>query len=247
MPVFFPSQIDSEGNFPISPQDLTHLTKVLRVGPGKCFEVILPTGEKARAQLFREGKSWKGKIRERLQREVPRPLPAWLGLGWIRWPRLEWIVEKAVELGAARLTPLALRRSERLPKAGDVPKKLERLRKIAVETLKQCERAELPRLDPPQTLQEFLAAVEKEAPVSAEKIFFWERKDAPRFSPRNLPRPGPELWIVAVGPEGGWEKTELQVLHEHQFKGYSLGSSVYRTETSALYSLCALDFFIGSS
>jgi 16S rRNA (uracil1498-N3)-methyltransferase len=247
MPVFFPSQIDSEGIFSLSAQDLTHLTKVLRVGAGESFEVILPKGEKARARLIRKGKSWKGKIQEKLFREIPRPLPVWLGLGWIRWPRLEWIVEKATELGAARVTPLALRRSERLPQGGDVPKKLERLRKIARETLKQCERPEPPRLDPPQNLRAFLAAVEREGPATAEKIFFWERQDAPRFALPNLPHPTRAFWIVAIGPEGGWEEEEVKVLLEHKFKAYSLGSSIYRAETSALYALCTLDFFTGSS
>ena len=119
---------------------------------------------------------------------------------------------------------------------------MARLARIGAETLKQCERTAAPRIDPPQSLEEFLGAIKKENQASVEKIFFIERQDAPRFSAQHLTRSRAETWIVVVGPEGGWTEAEVQVLLEHGFKDYSLGLSIYRTETAAIYALCAIDF-----
>lgn len=233
MPVFLiQSPIDPGGFFKISPQDLRHLRRVLRIKPGEVFEVRQPDGKKAIAILQARGRQTEGKIENIISEAAPSPLPLWLGVGMIRWPRMEWLVEKLTELGALRLSPLHLTHSQI---SSDISSgKIKRLIKISQESLKQCERLEPVRIDPPQNLKQFLKSVA--APV-AQKWIFNEK-----LQRRQIPHATSlENFIFLIGPEGGFSSDEIELATQAGFQSVSLGPVKLRTETAAIYGACVLD------
>lgn len=239
MPVFPLRQApDAEGRFEIAAEDLRHLSRVLRLKPGDRFEVSLPDGSRAEARLEGEGRRRVGRLLQRLASQPETRLPLWIGLGLIRFSRLEWLVEKATELGVERLSPLLLSRG-RFGKSDEVSEnKINRLDKIAQETLKQCERIASPQIDPPMGLEAFLKLTAEDP--ARRKLLLEERS---RATPLREAMGNAPTWAILVGPEGGLSPEEKSRAREAGFTPVSLGATVLRSETAALYAATALDFF----
>lgn len=238
MPVFpleYPP--DEAGYFQILPGDLKHLTQVLRHRPGDSFEIILPEGRHALALLMKEGGKIFGKVDRFLEKTTPPPLPLWLGIGMIRWPRLEWLIEKATELGVKRLTPLLLKRSRHTKIENFSELKYNRLIKISKESLKQCGRVSPLQIDRAVSFMDYLKLIPRDSP-NYQKVLFNEHTLAPLL--RDLPLHSDRESIFLVGPEGGFSETEIQAAEEAGFTSVSLGPSTLRAETAALYGACAL-------
>lgn len=233
------SPMDSSGRFEISPEDLHHLTRVLRVRKGECFEILLPEGQRAEAILESEGRRLVGRLLRSLHTLPEKRLPLWIGIGLIRFSRLEWLVEKATELGVERLSPLLLSQG-RFTKTDEIShNKISRLQKISQESLKQCERVVSPRIDPPQSLEPFLAEVSSNSRY--KKLILEERSEA--ISLQESLEPGGS-WVLLVGPEGGFSEQEKAKAKDAGFAAVSLGPNILRSETAALYAASALDFFL---
>jgi 16S rRNA (uracil1498-N3)-methyltransferase len=164
-------------------------------------------------------------IMERQTRE-PETIPdVWLAFAPVKRAQTDWLVEKATELGVARLIPLMTQRTI----AGRV--KLERLESIAVEAAEQCGRTRLPKIDEPLLLPKFLAERD-----SGRALYFADEGggDAPaeRFNT------GPAL--ILIGPEGGFtdeERSEIRAASNSI--PISLGPRILRAETAALAALSA--------
>ncbi len=242
MPVFILAiPPKGEGLFEISPEDGRHLTKVLRVNVGDEFEVLLPDGQKAIAVLHPKGRRLWGQLKHLLPRSSFPLLPLWIGVAVIHWSRLEWLVEKATELGVTRLTPILFQRS-RIPSCEKFSShKLERLRKIARETLKQCERSRGLEIDPAVELKKFCKEVISD--FSGQKILFNENVLVPRLEPSLLSQEKEQL--ILVGPEGGLTTEEIDLAEKSGFLSCSLGRGILRTETAALYGACIVKLLKG--
>lgn len=233
------SPIDPSGRFEISPEDLHHLTRVLRVRNGECFEILLPDGQRAEALLESEGRRRVGRLLRSLDTPPEKRLPLWIGMGLIRFSRLEWLVEKATELGVERVSPLLLSQG-RFAKIEEISvNKINRLQKIAQESLKQCERRVAPRIDPPQSLEAFLTEVSAES--RSQKLMLEERSEATSLQEGFG---SGDSWVLLVGPEGGFSGLEKERAKAAGFAAVSLGPSILRSETAALYAAGALDFFL---
>jgi len=246
MPVFsVRGSIDSQGGFEIGPEDLHHLTKVLRLKNGDSFEILLPDGRKGEARLEESEKHLVGKILQLGAANPERVLPIWLGVGMIRWSRLEWLVEKATELGVHRISPLYLSQG-RLPKSESVSdNKIERLHKISQETLKQCERIAAPVIDAPLSLENFLRQVGLVSGPGVEKFLFRERYAGARLDERLFPVS--TSWVFLLGPEGGFSEAELAMAESRDFESVSLGPTVLRSETAAVYACSAVDMVMAKA
>jgi RNA methyltransferase, RsmE family len=222
-----------DGRFPIPAQDARHLIRVLRVGTGDEFDLVLPSGRRARAIL----ESDRGTPSARLLRELnvcPPPLKLWLGVALIRWPRMEWLVEKATELGVARLTPLLPVRSRQ--KINDKKTiKINRLEKISNEALKQVGRPFPLEIAAVSDLKDFLNSVSEQRP-GARKLLLNPSVTGPRLQESGL---DPETWtVLAIGPEGDFTAEEIRQFEDAGFQSVSLGPGILRSETAALYGAC---------
>jgi 16S rRNA (uracil1498-N3)-methyltransferase len=205
-----------------------HLARVRRLGPGDKVEVFDGLGHTYPAEVV-------AVERGRVDLQVlgdpvtePPPLCALtLATALPKGERLDWLVEKATELGVARLQPLFTERSVVEPRAG----KIERLRRIVVEASKQCGRSRLMELEPPIAWTEYLVAEHSPARMLAH--------------PGCLPAaawtgvvPGQRA-AIAIGPEGGFTEPEVRAGRQAGWQAISLGRTILRIETAALVA-CAL-------
>lgn len=138
--------------------------------------------------------------------------------------RMEWLVEKLVEIGIDRFVPLRCERSERKEL------KRERIEKIAVSAMKQSLKAVLPRIDDTVTLKNFLAEY---AASPAQKFVGYCDADTPRRLLAKAYAPGSDVTLL-IGPEGDFSPTEIEACLNAGFTPVTMGDNRLRTETAAL-------------
>ena len=154
--------------------------------------------------------------------EVPAPLPLTLAIGAGERDRFAWLVEKAAEIGVTEIIPLRTDRSR------DVASRLrggqiERLRRRALETIKQCGSAWAPRITEPVELEAFAAT----SRIGVRWLAAIDGTQPP-------PAVGPEPVTIVVGPEGGLTAEERWALESAGYQPVRLGEHVLRFETAAL-------------
>ena len=143
----------------------------------------------------------------------------WLAFAPVKRAQTDWLVEKATELGIARLLPVTTQRTivERV--------KLERLAAIAVEAAEQCNRTTIPVIDEPQSLAAFLKM------HSERSLYFADESGGAPAAEAFRPGPG----TILTGPEGGFTEEERAAIRaEPDATAISLGPRVLRAETAAL-------------
>jgi 16S rRNA (uracil1498-N3)-methyltransferase len=213
-----------------------HLGRVLRAQPGQLYE--LSDGERVR--LGRIEKVARDRVDFALLEEIPAHQPTLdvtLLLSVVKFEAFEWAIEKATELGASTIVPLAAARSEKalLAAAG---KRADRWQKILAEAAQQSRRVRVPAL--PSLAQPAQAFAEHAE--SAVKIMLSERSDAPALR-RVLPAESTQTQaILAIGPEGGWTDTEFAAAQGAGFREASLGKLILRTETAVAAALASLNY-----
>jgi 16S rRNA (uracil1498-N3)-methyltransferase len=144
----------------------------------------------------------------------------WLAFAPVKRGPVEWLVEKATELGVARLLPVVTRRTvvERL--------KLERLEAIAIEAAEQCGRTLIPAIAEPVALEKFLAARNP-----ARALFFADETGGDPIGTALTPGPA----VILTGPEGGFPPEERDLIRaQPNARAVSLGPRILRAETAAL-------------
>ena len=160
----------------------------------------------------------------------PESVPdVWLGFAPVKRTQTDWLVEKATELGVARLIPVMTQRTvaERV--------KLERLEAIAIEAAEQCGRTVVPEIAEPVTLKQLLNA-------SARTLYFADEGGGEPVA--AAVKPGPAL--ILTGPEGGFTDEERALIRAAENAvPISLGPRILRAETAALAALAAYMALVG--
>ncbi len=142
--------------------------------------------------------------------------------------RMEWMVEKLVEIGVNRIVPLRCRWSERKEL------KEERLRKIAVSAMKQSLKAVLTEVYPMTPIKEFITNYE-----SDQKYIAYCSQSIPRCEFAKVYKPGGSV-AVMIGPEGDFDESEIVYALDKGFRPVTFGENRLRTETAALYAGTAI-------
>ncbi|HEY0326388.1 MAG TPA: 16S rRNA (uracil(1498)-N(3))-methyltransferase [Allosphingosinicella sp.] len=156
----------------------------------------------------------------RPREEVP---DLWLVFAPVKRAPLDWMVEKATELGVGRLVPVVTQRTvvDRV--------NLDRLRAIAIEAAEQCDRTALPALDEPVKLERLL----KDWPANRALLFADEEGGVPL---QQVAEPGPAA--ILIGPEGGFTAEERELIRAlPSAQAVALGPRILRAETAALAAL----------
>ena len=150
--------------------------------------------------------------------------------------KMDWIVQKAVELGAARVVPVAMSRCVVQLSAKDGAKKQERWQKIAREACKQSGRCQMMAVDAPIAFPALLTALK----THEAAIVPWE--DARGYSLTAFHREHPEIrdLAIVIGPEGGMSADEIARMKDCGCQSVTLGARILRTETAGLCALSAL-------
>jgi 16S rRNA (uracil1498-N3)-methyltransferase len=198
--------------------DGNYLAAVLRLGPGDKVKLFDDRTGEWLAEIVEAGKRRVTlQVGDRLRERENVP-DLWLLFAPVKRGRIDWLVEKATELGVARLQPVLTRRTivDRL--------NLDRLRAHAVEAAEQCERTALPMLEEPRKLDAVLKSWPADRP-----LYFADEAGGEAFAPA----PGPAA--ILIGPEGGFTDEERAAIRAlPQARPVSLGPRILRADTAAL-------------
>jgi len=200
-----------------------YLGNVMRLGEGAELLVFDGSSGEWLARISEAGKKRMALTVERRTRE-PEAIPdIWLAFAPVKRTQTDWLVEKATELGVAKLIPVITHRTiaERV--------KLERLGSIAIEAAEQCGRTRLPTIDEPVSLAQFLKQ-------SDRPIYFADEGGGEPAA--SAFKPGPA--VILTGPEGGFTDDERAAIRGvSNAIPVSLGPRILRAETAALAALAA--------
>ena len=213
----------SEGmRLPIEGQQAHYLGKVMRVGAGDAVIVCdNRTGEWV-ARVTEPGKREVVVEVERRLREREDVPDFWLCAALLKKPNFDLVLEKATELGVARVQPVLTRRCV-ADKLND-----ERARAIVTEAAEQCARTALPALAAPAKLDGLLAGWPAE-----RTLFFADEQGGEPAAAAFAAYPGPAALLV--GPEGGFDDGERAAIRAHpQARAITLGPRILRAETAAI-------------
>jgi 16S rRNA (uracil1498-N3)-methyltransferase len=211
-----------------------HLVTVLRLKPGAPLTLFDGSGFEFEAVLELAGKkdAWV-KVLKTHGPVVESPLQVTLAQGVSRGERMDYTIQKAVELGVAAIVPVLTERSVvKLDKDGGA-KKREHWQAVAVSACEQSGRVRVPTVQPPVTLERFLA----EKPEGDLKLLL---DPLGGVTAGVLPRPADGKAMLLVGPEGGLSESEIALAARVGFQGLKLGPRILRTETAALVALSLL-------
>lgn len=217
---------------PVLPEvESGHCVRVLRKRPGDEIEVVDGRGGLFRCVLVSD--SPKGAAVQILSKE---PLPkVWAPYITVavaptkHSDRMEWLVEKLVELGIDRFVPLRCERSERKEL------KRERIEKIAVSAMKQSLKAVMPRIDDTTTLKDFLAGL----PEGGQRFVGYCDASMPRILLPKAYSPGEDV-VILIGPEGDFSAAEIEACLNAGFTAVTMGDNRLRTETAALMGVATI-------
>ncbi|TXS90674.1 16S rRNA (uracil(1498)-N(3))-methyltransferase [Parahaliea maris] len=207
-----------------------HVARVLRMGEGDALVLFNGDGLEYPATITHADKR-----AVELQLDAPRendlesPLAVELGIGISRGDRMDWVLQKATELGVSAVVPLFTERCEVKLKGERLEKKLLHWRQVIVSACEQCGRNRLPRLGAPIALEQWLGD------CSAERRFVLHHRATPATG-----REAPASVALAVGPEGGLSDQEIETCAAAGFEPLTLGPRVLRTETAPLAALAIL-------
>jgi 16S rRNA (uracil1498-N3)-methyltransferase len=173
-------------------------------------------------------------------REVDReaPLQLTLAQGVARGEKMDWILQKATELGVARIVPLVTERTEVKLDEERAERRRAHWRSVIAGACEQCGRNRLPAIEPPQRLDRWLASL---ADTSALRLALLPEGNV---TLRQLPQVENGA-ILAVGPEGGFSEHDTALFAQAEFRGLRLGPRILRTETAGVAALAALQALYG--
>ena len=216
-----------------------HLLRVLRLGVGDGCVLFNGDGNDYDARIVAADKRG-GQVEVTSERPVASESPLHIVLlqGIARGEKMDWIVQKATELGVAGLVPVNSDRSEVRLDGERAARRLAHWRSVVVAACEQSGRANVPEVASPQPLA---AALPHLPQGSLRLILDPEAGDGIA----TLPGPGDDSVVIAIGPEGGWSPRDRTVLVGAGFIGVRLGPRILRTETAGMAAIVALQSRFG--
>ncbi|CAH8226883.1 16S rRNA (uracil(1498)-N(3))-methyltransferase [Vibrio aestuarianus] len=235
--IYHPTPISQLGTIALSDDAAGHIGRVLRMQVGQ--EVLLFDGSGAEFPATISEVTKKGvlvEVAERVESSCESPLNLHLGQVISRGDKMEFTIQKSVELGVNTITPLISERCGVKLDAKRFEKKLEQWQKIAISACEQCGRNTVPVIRPIMQLEAWCAEQS-----DALKLNLHPRA---KYSINTLPEPVTKVRLL-IGSEGGLSAQEIRMTEEYQFEETLLGPRVLRTETAALTAITALQVRFG--
>ena len=214
-----------------------YLNKVLRMEAGRELQVFNGDGKEYRATITKVDKR-AVEIAVLSGAEINResPLHTHLAIGISRGERMDWVLQKATELGVTKITPLFTERTEVRLQGERLEKKIQHWQQITLSACEQCQRNVPPQLLPAQDISSFLPQDN-----SALKLVLHHRSEQ---TLRQLPPPSSVTLLV--GPEGGLSEREIEsAVRQFDYTPLTLGPRVLRTETAPVAALVAVQMLWG--
>jgi 16S rRNA (uracil1498-N3)-methyltransferase len=231
--LFVRSALGEGATIELDPGQANYLGNVMRLGPGA--ELLVFDGHSGEwlARIVDAARKRMTLSVERRTREAETMPDVWLAFAPVKRAQTDWLVEKATELGAARLLPVMTGRTvvERV--------RLDRLEAIAIEAAEQCGRTRLPEIAEPLALKDLLDRRD-----SARRLYFADESGGEAAI--TAFQAGAAL--ILIGPEGGFTDEERQLIRSAENAvPISLGPRILRAETAALAALAVYMAVAGDS
>lgn len=240
---FFVPQLYNEEMY-IEGVDARHISKVLRMQPGAQLQIVSDDGVSAVAEITAiDSERVTVRCLEKLAESHEPRVKLVLAQGLAKGEKMDFIIQKAVEMGAYSVIPVAMEHSVVRLDGAKAAKKVERWQKIAESAAKQSKRDIIPEVQPVQSMGEMLAKCECQT-----KIIAYECED--RLSLKAALRAGEaaggisELLLI-IGPEGGISEGELEQARQAGAVPVSLGRRILRAETAGLVAISAIFYETG--
>jgi 16S rRNA (uracil1498-N3)-methyltransferase len=215
-------------------EEARHLRDVLRLrigdrvhvfdGEGKEFDCSIDESRKDTARL---------KVLAEVAPARPEsPLQLTLAVALLKSDKFDLVVQKATELGIARIVPVTTKLADvRLRDDSDATKRVTRWQRIALEASKQSGRAVVPEVTHPISFDDLLLARKD---TEQRKLMFSERQGQSLLEMKDtLNHPQPQISAL-VGSEGGWTDEEISLARDHNWSVVTLGGRTLRAETAAI-------------
>jgi 16S rRNA (uracil1498-N3)-methyltransferase len=228
-----------EGTVVITGSEARHVGKVLRRGVGDTLYLLDEDGCEYKAVITTKTSQFvEVRLLAKNPPQKPSPIKITLGQALPKAHKMDYIVQKATELGVASVIPFfSSRTGPRLPDER-LQKKCHRWQKIALEATKQCGRKDVPTVETIVTFEELI----NKRYNNVLKIILWEDE---KYSRLKEVLQNSKQWqniMLLIGPEGGFTAEEIEWARERGFISVSLGRCILRTETVGLYLLSVLHY-----
>jgi 16S rRNA (uracil1498-N3)-methyltransferase len=219
-----------------------HISRVLRLRVGDSLTVFDGNGGEYDARIDEFSKETvQVTVAEHRLIERESPMPITLAQGISRGERMDLVIQKATELGVARIVPLITERCVVKLDAKQAEAKLRHWRAITIAACEQCGRNRLPEVEPVAKFHDYLRTAASTPPVTEHRLLLSPIGEA-RI--RDLSATSTAVSVL-IGPEGGLTEIEHESALKSGFMGVRLGPRVLRTETAALAALTAIQQHLG--
>jgi 16S rRNA (uracil1498-N3)-methyltransferase len=222
-------------------EEAHHLGRVVRLRPGALLEATDGAGRlfTVRLEALDAGEAW-GTILEEGGAAPESPCAITLAQAVLKGERMTWLIQKATELGAARILPMATERVVARAAAGRGEGQQARWDRVAREAVKQCRRAVVPVVDAPRPFRE---AVSEAARHDAAWLL-WEGGGRPlAAAARDAGRP--RRLLLLVGPEGGFSPAEVRQAESAGARLVAFGPRILRAESAGIAALAVCQHLFG--
>ena len=213
-----------------------HVGKVLRMKAGDALILFNGKGGAFQGQIAAVSKkSVEVSLETLLEGDAESPLTIELGQTLSRGERMDYVIQKATEVGVTSITPLFSERCEVKLKADRIEKRLNHWQQIAISACEQSGRNLVPVINPPKKLEDWLAE------RKTELNFVLHHRTEKRLEGYDKP----QSVSLLIGPEGGLTADEITLAESKQFAPLALGPRVLRTETAPVTAIALMQYLWG--
>lgn len=213
-------------------EQAAHLARVLRAAPGQVYDIVAGGFLYRAAITSVQPEEVVFTLHEELESEASLQLHLLLAV--FKFDHMEWAIEKATELGVDGITPILARRTEKhLSQAA--AKRVDRWRRIALESSKQSRRTTIPTIAEPASLKSAL-----ESANESMRILLSETEQDHTIASVLKSAPAAATYALAIGPEGGWTAEEMGLFVAQKWQPVTLGPRILRAETAAISAIAIL-------
>lgn len=235
--IYHPEPLNANQFVALTDDAANHVGRVLRMGPDQLVQLFDGSNQVFEARITHaDKKSVQVQVLSATEDDRESPLHLHLGQVMSRGEKMEFTIQKSIELGVNVITPLFSERCGVKLDAERLNKKIQQWQKIAIAACEQCGRNRVPEIRPAMDLADWCAE-----PEAGLKLNLHPRASQ---SINTLPLPVERVRLL-IGPEGGLSREEIAMTAQHQFTDILLGPRVLRTETTALTAITALQVRFG--
>jgi 16S rRNA (uracil1498-N3)-methyltransferase len=243
MPVFFvsPENVTAR-TISITGDLVRHIKDSLRVAIGEMHWFGNGQGTRYLAEITDVSKQTiTGQIVETIQEPAHVAPRLILGQSLLKGDKMDWVIQKATELGVHEIIPMESRHSVVQLKADRIDHQLSRWQRIALEAAQQSEQWRVPTIAKPQSLTTVLTNGHPNSTI----LMLVERRNGTSVQAVTLPEDTSRSLLVLIGPEGGWSQEEMGIADQRGVSPVTLGEQILRAETAAIATISILQSRLG--